>query len=486
MRISKGFIKSSLTYTVAGALPLASGFILLPFYILYLPTEVLGTLAICTSISALVQIVASYSFDTSIYIHYHELKHDREKLSAFISGSFIFILALGGVTLLLSFIAGHLLFSEIYPDSTLAFYPYGLMAVAVGVLQAIFKVHANFLQTREKHETFFWANVVFFVVIMSATIVGLKAFPETLVGPMGARLLAGSGAAVWVLFRVFREFGFHVKSPWRDTSFSFNVYTFIYQMQQWVINSSHPLIIAAFMPHGGMAAVGIFDLAMKCMAPLELLLNGLNATINPKIIQLLVKQPEPKTSTPDINRYFYGLVAVMLIATCGAVFLFPFPIDWFLAGTRYQQALIYLPYVGVIFVAKAVRLYFVVPFTTLKKMRTLMTLNFVVAVLKVIVMILLIQQFGIYGVIMATILVFAFELILLWKYLEEYYQMKFNFFKLIGVPYLMIFAILTTEWTLPADLAIFARAGYCAVTFMLLIVAYRKEIRMLNLFKMIR
>jgi hypothetical protein len=52
-------------------------------------------------------------------------------------------------------------------------------------------------------------------------------------------------------------------------------------------------------------------------------------------------------STPEINRYFYGLLAVMLIATCGAIFTFPFPIDWFLAGTGYQQALIYLPYVGV-------------------------------------------------------------------------------------------------------------------------------------------
>ncbi len=153
--ISKRFIKSSLIYTLAGALPMASAIILLPFYVLYLPTEAYGALSVCLAFSALVQIIATYSFDTSLYIHYHELKGNPERLASFISSSFVFMIGLAlGAGALLS-VSGHLLFQLIPNSDKISFYPYGLIAVGVGIVQAIFKVHGNLLQIREKPETFF-------------------------------------------------------------------------------------------------------------------------------------------------------------------------------------------------------------------------------------------------------------------------------------------------------------------------------------------
>jgi hypothetical protein len=59
-----------------------------------------------------------------------------------------------------------------------------------------------------------------------------------------------------------------------------------------------------------LSSVGIYDFAMKCLVPIELLLNGLNATINPKVIKLISGQTK-KGSTLEINRYFYGLISVI-------------------------------------------------------------------------------------------------------------------------------------------------------------------------------
>lgn len=477
--ISKKFVQSSFIYTVAGTLPMASGFVLLPFYILYLPKEVYGAFALCLAVSAFVQIVVTYSFDTSLYIHYHELRADKQKLSSFISSAFIFILLLGAFVIVTTMIGGHFVFSLLLKDSSLSFFPNGFIAVCVGALQAIFKVHSNLLQTREKPETFFWSNVVSFSFVAILTIVGLKVFPQTLVGPLGSRLLTGSLLGVWVLFRVFKEFGFHYTSPWKNTSFHFNAFTFVYQLQQWAVNYIDRFIILIFMPSAAMASVGIYEFAMKCMAPIELLLNGLNASINPRITQLLTKQGEKKQSTPEINRYFYGLVSVILLVGCAAVFSFPYLIKWLISSTDYIQALQYLPFIATIYIAKATRLYFIMPFTVLKEMKRLASMSFLVTGLKVILMIIMIKYIGIYGLILATVIIYGIELILLWVTLRSHYSISFNFLKLIGVPYLMIAGIVTTELLLPGGNGI-AHLVYLGVTTLLLLIAYRNEVKLLK------
>src|SRR6187431_2846331 len=110
---------------------MASAIVLIPFYIKYLPTEVYGALAICLAFSAFVQIVVTYSFDSSLYIHYHEFKHIPEKLAAYISSAFIFILALGLLAGIFFSITGPLIFNWLLPGGSFSFYPYGLVSVGV-------------------------------------------------------------------------------------------------------------------------------------------------------------------------------------------------------------------------------------------------------------------------------------------------------------------------------------------------------------------
>lgn len=477
--ISKNFLKSSFIYTLAGALPMASAVILLPFYIHYLPAEVYGALAICLAFSALVQIIVAYSFDSSLYIHYHEFKNDHIKLSTFISSAFIFMLSLGLITGITLVATGQIVFSLI-PDNRLSFYPFGFVAVGVGIFQAIFKVHGNLLQTREKPEVFFWSNVSSFAVIAVTTIVGLKFFPGTLIGPLGGRLLAAFLSAIWALFRVFREFGFHFKSPWQNTSRSFNAYTFIYQVQQWIINYVDRFVILFFMPVAAIATVGVYEFAIKCLAPVELLLNGLNASMFPQVIKQIGKQEGNKSSTPEINRYFYGQISVIMLAICLSIIFLPWLVDWFIQKSDYAKALRYVPYLAVIFIFRAMRLYFVVPYNVLKKMDRLTVLNFFVSLVKIGLMITLIMQWELFGVIISSALAYGIEMVMLWYYLRKDYQMKFNTFKLMIGPLFLFFVIVLTEPFLSVDYPTLIHYGYGCICAMLLWFSYRNEIKLIT------
>jgi O-antigen/teichoic acid export membrane protein len=482
VRISKGFIKSSLIYTVAGMLPMASAVILMPFYIQYLSTDLYGVGMVCLAFSVLVQILASYSFDTSLFVNYHELKHDNTRLRTYVSSAFIFMLMLGVVLTIFFALTGEFFFTYFVKKKQLSFYPYGLISVGIGVFQAIFKVHSNLLQTREKSETYFWANVINFAIIAAASVAGMILFPNTLIGPLGGRLLAGGLMTLWVLFRVFRAYGWHFKSPWQQTSARFNALTFVYQILQWVVVYIDKMIIPIYLTF---SAAGIYDFATKCLVPVELMLNGLNSTINPKVVQRMSEQPV-KTATVEINRYYYGLVSVILLVLCLSIAFIPWVVDLFVKKSGYAAAVPYIPYIAVVFIFRATRLYFVTPYAVLKKMGTLTVINVFVSALKVGLMVLFIAKWQLYGVVASAVLAYAAELVLLWYNLKNDYVMRFNAFKLFVAPLLMFAVIVVSEPLLGVHYPVPVHLGYGILCAGLLYVAYRNEIKLIDPFKIIK
>ncbi|RAW01622.1 lipopolysaccharide biosynthesis protein [Pseudochryseolinea flava] len=484
--ISKKFIKSSLTYTLAGALPMASAIILLPFYIVYLPPESYGALSMCLAFSIFVQIVVTYSFDTSLYLHYHELKGRPEALRSFISASFVFMLGWGLLVSLFLCIGGQLIFSYFIPKKTLSFFPYGLISVGVGMFQAIIKVHGNLLQTREKPEPFLWSNVGYFILIAATTIIGLKVFPNSLIGPLGGRLVAGLVVSIWVYSRVFGEFGIHLKTPWENTSARFNAFTFMYQLQQWAINYFDRFLLGIFLP---LAQVGIYDFAVKCLAGIDLLLNGLNATITPKVIQLINKQ-EVKGTSPELNRYYYGQLSVMMVLIVVCILLLPIAIvlliTFFGKKSAYAQAIPYLPYLAVLYIFKSMRLYFVIPYNVLKKMDRLTLISIGVSLTKIVLLVVMIKRWEISGVIGAAFIVAVLEIFLLRMLLAKDYQYSYNGFKLIGAPLLLMSVIIVFESVVLQQYALYVHIFYNVLCFGLLYYAYRNELMLLKSTKFIK
>src|SRR5688572_26131293 len=161
-------------------LPMASAVILLPLYIHNLTTAAYGALAIYMVFTLLVQIIVTFSFDTSVYIHYHEYKSDQKRLNVFISSAFVFMILLSLATTLVLTVSGSLIFSIVFPEMNISFYPYGLASVGSGVFQALFRVHSMLLQSREKPETFFWSNVLSFSLVATFIIIGFEIYPNSL------------------------------------------------------------------------------------------------------------------------------------------------------------------------------------------------------------------------------------------------------------------------------------------------------------------
>lgn len=482
--ISKNFLKSSAIYTLAGSLPLASAFMLMPFYLVFLPTSAYGALSLYLASSLFVQILVMYSFDTSLYIHFHEYKSHRNKLASFVSSAFIFMLLIAAALLVVSCIAGPRVFQWAFADKkeTILFYPIGLMAVFTGIFQALFKVYTNLLQSREMPGLFLRSNLLQFAMIAVLTVAGLYIFPETLIGPIGARVIAGLISAMWVLYRIYTEFGFKFDYPLLKSTFGFNHYSFIYQVQQWFINNADRFIIV--FVGLSLSMVGVYDFALKCLVVIEVIMSGLNNSFYPKVVSTVMAQTE-KSTTPEINRYYHGLISVITLLVMLAILVVPLGVYWLdrllHIDKGYISAIPYFPFIAVLFILRVVRMYFAYPYAVLKYTKPLPVIYTFVTILKIALMILLINFYQIYGLVFASLISLTIEIVTLRFWIKDRFIFKFNPVKIFIVPFALLAGVLIVEPLFGRDYPLPVHTGYVLVTAISLLWIYRNELKALKL-----
>jgi O-antigen/teichoic acid export membrane protein len=276
-------------------------------------------------------------------------------------------------------LTGSLIFKLVFTERDISFYPYGLASVGSGVFQALFRVHSTLLQSREKPETFFWSNVLSFSLVAICIIIGFQLYPNSLAGPIIGRLVASIIPAVWALSRIFREFGFHWDFGWLTSSLGFNTYNFIYQLQQWVINQFDRVLMIFFLT---LSEVGVYDFALKCLVPVELLMNSLHSSFYPKVVSAVMEQTK-KGSTPAINRYYHGLTAVVMLLICGSILTLPWAINLFVKrAIIMKRSVTYLTSVSYTFF-ETQGSFFTVPYGILKYTKPLPVIYMIVSGLKI-------------------------------------------------------------------------------------------------------
>lgn len=471
--ISRAFIKSSFIYTVAGTLPVASAFILLPFYIHYLSTGTFGVFSIFLSFSILVQLLTTFSYDATLYIHYHEYKNDQSTLSRYV-GSVLVMIAGNGLVMISFFaLTGELFADLFFHDRGLSFYPYGYVCLATGVLQSVFKVHNSLLQTRQKPELFFWSNLLSFSLIAGFTVAGLTLYPDSLAGPLGGRLLAAIVSGGWAAARLLREFGLRFDYRLMRSSFSFNFYTFVYQIQQWIMNYFDRVLLAFFLP---LSQVGVYSFAVQCMLVIEFVVNGLFSSFYPKVVGMVMDQKE-KAATIELNRYYYGLTAVVLILVSLSILGFPLVLNFLSVKSDYLLSIPLIPFIALLYLFKAMRLYFGIPYGILKYTKPLPGIYLIVSGLKVAGMFLLIGPFGVYGVIVAGLVSLWLEIVLLYRWGTPKFVYKFNAFKLVLLPVVMAVIIAIAEPLWGTAYPQVVHAGYVLACAIMLLLIYRNEVR---------
>jgi O-antigen/teichoic acid export membrane protein len=444
---------------------------------------VYGASALYTGVSMLVQILVTYSFDTSVYSYFHEFKIDRSRLSTYVSSSFTFILLLSLLIGVVLSIFGSLIFDHVFTESKILFYPYGLIAVATGIFQAVIKVNSGLLQTQEKASSFLWINLLSFFLIALFTVAGLYFFPDELIGPIGGRFAAVAITGSWVLFTIYRQFGFHFDFSFLRNTLGFNHPSFLYQVMQWFNNSYDKVLMSTLgLP---LSQIGIYDLTVKVVTAIEFVLSGFYNSFFPKVLGIVALQTEKRT-TIEINRYYNGLTAVTILLVGLCIFFFPIIIEWFITKPGYLEAIPWIPFVAVTYLLRTIRFYVTMPYAAIRYQKPLPFFYVLIVAAKIGAMLFLIPRYGIMGVLLSTWIGYGIEAIVLYFGIRSKFLFKVNGFKTVIAPMLMALVIVILEPWFGSESPLLVHGAYLIFGVGLLAWGYRNELKVFQLSKIIK
>lgn len=469
--ISKHFLKSSLIYSIFGALPLASSIILLPFYTNLLTNNDFGLLAIFISFTLLIQVFVNFSFDSMVGIHYIELKGQPEKLKKYISTVYITLILIGAVFTALSFITGPQIFIWIFKGQ-IAFFPYGFMCVITAVFNSFFKTYTFLLINQQRPIRFMWLNLFNFILTLFISIVGLYLYPQTLIGPMYGRLLSGSGIFLLALIYFISESGIQFKLKELKGAVSFCAPIVVYLSMIWVISYIDRFIINYF---NDPALVGIFDFSVKCTLLIDFVHGGLISAIYPKVYSIW-KEQNIKHSTSEVNKYFHSLSALNLLMIAATILFIPLIVPLVVTNENYYLSFQFLPILSVSFITRAMMNMYIAPLYFFKKTIVLPKVFFITAVFQFIISFFMVKYFGLWGAVWAILLVKPIQLIIMWYESNKIFKFSFNPVKLIYLPLIYSILVITTNYFLK-DLNYYLINSISFITVCLLIFfVYKNEI----------
>lgn len=453
-------------------MPLLASVVLLFPYTDNLSTSLYGELAIYISFTLLLQIFFNYGLDNYVGIHHYDFQDDDKKLKDFVGTVVSYLLIIGGILILLFALAGNTFFN-IALSSNFSFYPYGFMSVLTAFCNSFFRTYVNFLFYKDKPVKYFLLNLFNFCITVLFCVIGLYKYPETLVGPMWGRMLSGAFIFLVAFILYLKEFGITWKPALLKDVQKFCFPVVLFFALNWVALYINNYIINAF---GTTENVGIYDFALKCTLLIEFVQTGILGTINPRIYNLW-KQKNVLQSSVEENRYHhvFSMFTVLFIA-CNIVVL-PFVIQLFVRNSSYYDVFQFLPVLCASFVFRGIyNAYFNVVMYQ-KKTKALPKALAITSAFQIVLCVLLLQYFGIWGAVWSYVLAKPLQAFLLWLESKNMFSFQYNFMKVFGLPLIYFVSVLALQY-LPTGLS----AGWLSVlqlliAVLLVLLVFRKDFK---------
>jgi O-antigen/teichoic acid export membrane protein len=433
--ISKGFLKSSIVYTLGGAMPMVGSIILLPFYANRLNDLHFLQVAFYISITILFQIIFTFSLDTFFGVKYTQLSAQPEKQRKFIGTTAILLLAIGAFWLAITALSGPFLIHQVFKEEyEMNFWPYGFYSVLTAFFNSYFKTSTNALIYIRKPVLFLVVNFINFIFTLLISIGGLHLFPDSIIGPMYGRLL--SGVIIFFLGHfIFMTYGtFKFEKEFLPDIKKFCVPFLFYGLSFWALSQIDRFMLQYYIDK---VDLNTYDLVLKCFFGIEFLQNSLSAVIFPKLYEIWSKQ-ERLTTTKESNRYFNVFTAVNIIQLIAFCIVIPLLYDLLIKKQSFHEASSYIGILAAGYSVRSILNFYLSTILFSKSTTTLLKIYGFSALFQIGITWLASMYMGLMGVIYAGIITKILQVVLSAGMTKGIFVYEFNYFKIYLIPALYI------------------------------------------------
>lgn len=440
--ISARFLKSSLAYTVGGALPLIAGFILLPLYTDYLSIIQYGEFALILAISLLLQVIFSYSTDAYIGSHFHQYS-DAGQLTNFVASVFGFLFKFGITIAIPLGVAVYLLLRFNTTINSIDLVWYSIIITITSFFNSFFKSYAYLFVFQREAKMYLLISITSFTLTVTASSLWLYQEPYSLNGPVAGRLISAGGVFLLCLYSFIKRFGFRTELNFQLEGFHRFCLSYLgYLILVWIFGNLDRFILNSYVDT---EAVGIFDFAVKCVVVIDIVQNGLSAAIYPEVFKRW-SESSAVGSDPATNRYFNVFTAASILLVSFFLIVIPIVLPVVIHNKEYDQAYGLMGILAASFTTRGQYHYYMSIILHLKKTSLLPLLFLVLAVMQIGITIPLSAKWGLSGVVFAFVLSKYVQLLVLHFTVKSFSTLQFNLVKIFWLPMIYILTSLAVYY----------------------------------------
>lgn len=427
-------ISSTIVYSLLFFLqPFISLVVLQPFYLNYFPSEEYGILSLMGNYATLVGMTCALSITAAFFTFYYNYHHNYERLRRFLGQMLVLTFYLSLFSTLALFLFGEYLFQWAFKDEAIAFHPYGYWATLQGVAYNFYAPFMAYL--RNKKRLRFYASIQLSNIVLSTGLqVGFVLMDWGIIGVLMGKSIGSWAIALIVLYLNRGYLTWRIDWRYFVRPFHFIKYYLPQTLLDWFYSFGDRFIIERFCT---LSLVGIYSLLNILAGAIELAYFALRAAILPFFYEALEK--EEKVQRAEIQELYEFYFILTVLAVSGIVLLVG-NIHWIVTKPDYLviKSYIFIYAIGYLFSAISYMVY--QQFYYYKNTKITFQLQVASTLLIVLLNLILIPKFQIWGAVIASLVTRIFVFALLCIFYPSYlFALKSS---KIYLPFLLIVSVL--------------------------------------------
>ncbi|HKO79456.1 MAG TPA: oligosaccharide flippase family protein [Chitinophagaceae bacterium] len=436
---TKKVLANSIIYVILGFLAPAVNFFLIPIYTRELSTADFGIITLANIIvSVLVNLMGLGLVGAFARFYYEELSDRGNQLKLFSTTLFGMLIA-GLVIGLVFYITGQQLLSSLFTNRSFTIESYGIFVIFTALGMNIQTLVQALYRNDENVKLYTIWSIVFFLTVVIGVYSGVVILQKGALGSVGGRMWGTIIPVLVFLVAFFTKYPPAFNRKMAVSMLNYGWPLVIYLMLSLAFNSVDKVMVERYFKD--LSVLGVYGFAFLIASVMEIFLNAINSAVNPQVYRLL------KENTPDaskqVNQLLKMVVLTMLLLLLGLIVVAAPAITWFIK-LDYQEAVLYLP---LLFIAYIPRIYFTIysiPLFYFNKTRVLPWISAVSFIAGLLLSILFIPVWGIYGICVAVLLTRAVQCVLAY-YTTRYFKLPSA--KAFSMKSTYVFSIIITAGT---------------------------------------
>ncbi len=327
-------IKSTFLYVVVGFLPVAANFLLAPVYTKFLNPDQYALIGLAALFQTFLTFFLSLSLDSAFSRIYFTYERKYKLKYALLSTLLLTVIIISAIVMALLFLSGNWIFSNVFTNSGFRFTNFGYWVVLITFSNIIFLFFAILYRNEENTRKFIMVNLLFFIIPVVGTLIGLVGYQDGALGAIIGRAVASILFIGVLLFFFFRKYAPVWKSNYLKEALKFALPIIPYQLMFAGFSNIDRFVLQRnFSLHD----FGVYNFAVMITGVVPVFLNALSNATNPRIFRLLTTGNDPAT-IKRIN-YFSLFVSTALICVCIAGVV---PVMRIIINKDYADSYIYI------------------------------------------------------------------------------------------------------------------------------------------------